>query len=44
MIKIHTHSIDIYWCKENFENLIGFDDGETMALLSELKIGREFAP
>lgn len=28
MIKICIYSIVIYWCKENFENLIGFDDGE----------------
>lgn len=30
MIKRHTHSIDTYWCKENFENLIGLDDGEAI--------------
>lgn len=33
MIKIHTHSIDTYWCKENFENLIGLDDGEAFTWL-----------
>lgn len=30
MIKICTHSTVTYWCKENFENLIGLDDGETI--------------
>ena len=33
MIKIHTHGIDTYWCKENFENLIGLDDGQTIIWL-----------